>query len=141
MIYPPCGQILLRRAEGLKDRWKKVFKESKRPLEGSLSNLGKITFEVARSTTEKRFWNYLIDKYHCPGYRRVIGNQVKYLIYKKMPEYPSACWEDECPEVIGGRSPLILAFKSLSGTAVWDKANFFRILTVPKKYGYCLLCL
>ena len=29
--------------------------------------------------------------------------------YKKMPEYPSACWGDEWPGVIRGQSPLILA--------------------------------
>jgi len=66
-----------------KDRWKGVFKERKEPIEGSLSNLGKIRLEMVRSSTEKRFWNYLIDKYHYLGYRRVIGSQVKYLIYSQ----------------------------------------------------------
>jgi len=66
-----------------KDRWKDIFKERKEPIEESLSNLGKIRLQMVRSTTEKRFWNYLIDKYHYLGYRRVIGSQVKYLIYSQ----------------------------------------------------------
>jgi len=66
-----------------KDRWKGIFKERKEPIEGSLSNLGQIRLEMVTSSTEKRFWNYLIDKYHYLGYRRVIGSQVKYLIYSQ----------------------------------------------------------
>ena len=66
-----------------KDRWKEIFKERKEPIEESLSNLGQIRLEMVRSSTEKRFWNYLIDKYHYLGYRRVIGSQVKYLIYSQ----------------------------------------------------------
>ncbi|MFQ5868077.1 MAG: Druantia anti-phage system protein DruA [bacterium] len=66
-----------------KDRWKEIFKERKEPIEESLSNLGKVRLQMARSITEKRFWDYLIDKYHYLGYRRVIGNQVKYLIYSQ----------------------------------------------------------
>lgn len=36
---------------------------------------------MAEKSTEKRFWNYLIDKYHYLGYRLVIGNQAKYFLY------------------------------------------------------------
>lgn len=66
-----------------KDRWKGIFKERKEPIEVSLSNLEKIRLQIVRSSTEKRFWNYLLDKYHYLGYRRVIGSQVKYLIYSQ----------------------------------------------------------
>ena len=66
-----------------KDRWKGIFKERKEPIEGSLSNLEEIELQMVRSSTEKRFWDYLIDKYHYLGYRRVIGSQVKYLIYSQ----------------------------------------------------------
>ncbi len=66
-----------------KDRWKEIFKERKEPIEESLSNLGKIRLQMARSNSEKRFWNYLIDKYHYLGYRQAIGSQAKYLIYSQ----------------------------------------------------------
>jgi len=51
-----------------KDRWKGVFKEKGEVIEESLSNLEKIRLQMARRTTEKRFWDYLIDKYHYLGY-------------------------------------------------------------------------
>jgi len=54
-----------------KDRWKGVFKERKEPIEGSLSNLEEIRLQMTRSTTEKRFWDYLIDKYHYLGYGKL----------------------------------------------------------------------
>jgi len=66
-----------------KDKWKGIFKERKEPIEESLSNLEEIRLQMASRTTDKRFWNYLIDKYHYLGYRRVIGNQAKYLIYSQ----------------------------------------------------------
>jgi len=66
-----------------KDRWKGIFKERKEPIEGSLSNLQEITLQMATRTTEKRFWNYLIDKYHYLGYRKPIGKQIKYFLYSK----------------------------------------------------------
>ncbi len=66
-----------------KDRWKEIFKERKEPIEESLSNLGKIRLQMVRSSSEKRFWNYLIDKYHYLGYGKPIGKQIKYFIYSK----------------------------------------------------------
>jgi len=66
-----------------KDRWKEIFKERKEPIEESLSNLGKIRLQMAGSSTEKRFWDYLIDKYHYLGYGKPIGKQIKYFIYSK----------------------------------------------------------
>ena len=66
-----------------KDRWKGVFKERKEPIEGSLSNLEEIELQMVRSSTEKRFWNYLIDKYHYLGYGKPIGKQIKYFVYSK----------------------------------------------------------
>jgi len=65
------------------EKWKGIFKEKRKPIEASLSNLGKIELQVVEKSTEKRFWNYLIDKYHYLGYRRIIGNQAKYLIYSE----------------------------------------------------------
>ncbi len=66
-----------------KDRWKKVFKEKKKPIEESLSNLEKIRLRMARSATEKGFWDYLIDKYHYLGYGKPIGKQIKYFVYSQ----------------------------------------------------------
>jgi len=66
-----------------KDRWKEIFKERKEPIEGSLSNLEEIELQMVRSSTEKRFWNYLIDKYHYLGYGKPIGKQIKYFVYSK----------------------------------------------------------
>jgi hypothetical protein len=65
------------------EKWKGTFKEKRKPIEANLSNLGKIRLQLVGSSAEKRFWNYLIDKYHYLGYRRVIGNQAKYLIYSE----------------------------------------------------------
>ena len=66
-----------------KDRWKGIFKERKEPIEESLSNLEEIRLQMARSTTEKRFWDYLIDKYHYLDYGKPIGKQIKYFVYSK----------------------------------------------------------
>jgi len=66
-----------------KDRWKGIFKERKEPIEGSLSNLEEIRLRMVSRTTEKRFWDYLIDKYHYLGYRKPIGKQIKYFVYSK----------------------------------------------------------
>ena len=66
-----------------KDRWKGIFKERKEPIEESLSNLEEIRLQIASRTTEKRFWDYLIDKYHYLGYGKPIGKQIKYFVYSK----------------------------------------------------------
>jgi len=66
-----------------KDRWKGIFKERKEPIEESLSNLEKIRLQMASRTTEKRFWDYLIDKYHYLGYGKPIGKQIKYFVYSQ----------------------------------------------------------
>ena len=60
-----------------------IFKERREPTKGSLSNLGKVRLQIVRSSTEKRFWDYLIDKYHYLGYEKPIGKQIKYFIYSK----------------------------------------------------------
>ena len=52
---PPLRLNPLKKNRRPKDRWKKVFKESKRPIEVSLSNLGKIELQMVKSTTEKEF--------------------------------------------------------------------------------------
>jgi len=80
---PPVRLNPSKKSRRPKDKWKGIFKERKEPIEESLSNLEEIRLQMASRTTEKRFWNYLIDKYHYLGYRRVIGNQVKYLIYSE----------------------------------------------------------
>jgi hypothetical protein len=66
-----------------KDRWKEIFKEKKKPIKVSLSNLGKIRLQITGSSPEKRFWDYLIDKYHYLGYGKPIGKQIKYFVYSK----------------------------------------------------------
>lgn len=66
-----------------KDRWKGVFKEKREVIEERLSNLEKIRLQMARRTTEKRFWDYLIDKCHYLGYGKPIGKQIKYFVYSK----------------------------------------------------------
>lgn len=66
-----------------KDRWKGIFKERKEPIEESLSNLGEIRLQIAGSSPGKRFWDYLIDKYHYLGYGKPIGKQIKYFVYSK----------------------------------------------------------
>jgi len=55
-----------------KDRWKEIFKERKEPIEESLSNLGKVRLQIVRSSSEKRFWDYLIDKYHLCDVRSYV---------------------------------------------------------------------
>ncbi|MBA7468021.1 hypothetical protein ES707_03262 [subsurface metagenome] len=66
-----------------KDGWKGVFKEKREVIEESLSNLEEIRLQMASRTTEKRFWDYLIDKYHYLGYGKPIGKQIKYFVYSK----------------------------------------------------------
>lgn len=80
---PPVRLNPSKKSRRPKDRWKRFFKESKRPMEVSLSNLEQIRLQMVSNSTEKRFWDYLIDKYHYLGYRQVIGNQAKYLIYSQ----------------------------------------------------------
>ncbi len=42
-----------------KDRWKEIFKERKEPIEGSLSNLGKIKLQMAKNITEPMYSTYI----------------------------------------------------------------------------------
>lgn len=77
---PVSVRLKLRGNRGIRprERWKGIFREECRPIEGAL---GEITLTLANEGQERSLWEYLIDKYHYLGYRRAVGRSIKYLIY------------------------------------------------------------
>jgi len=56
------------------------FEVPLREITGSLKDMGRISFKLARDEKEERLWRYLIQTYHYLGYRRVVGRYLKYFI-------------------------------------------------------------
>ena len=66
-----------------RDKYRNVFSGENIPMKKDLPDLGEINLRVANKGSQRRLWEYLIDRYHYLGYRRPIGSSVKYLIYSQ----------------------------------------------------------
>jgi len=59
----------------------KIFGHEEAGLEGKLGEFGRAELELMKSRSEHGFWNMLIQRYHYLGYRCMVGQSLKYLIY------------------------------------------------------------
>jgi hypothetical protein len=59
------------------------------PIEGSLSGLGPLEIRLVRRCTGESLFNYLLDQYHYLGFRRPVGEHLKYLVFSG--QRPIAC--------------------------------------------------
>lgn len=66
--------------EQINDQFK-IFGHEEVPLKGKLGEFGSAELELMKSQQEHRFWNMLIHRYHYLGYRCMVGQSLKYMIY------------------------------------------------------------
>ena len=57
------------------------FSPPEKEITGSVGEMGRISFKLAKPGREEGLWRYLIQSYHYLGYRRVVGRYLKYFIY------------------------------------------------------------
>ena len=76
------------------------------PLSATLADLRPLEFRQVRRTTEERLVDHLLDEYHYLGYRRPVGEHLKYLVTTR--ERPIAClaWSS-APRHLGPRDRFI----------------------------------
>jgi hypothetical protein len=76
------------------------------PVEGTVSDLGTLTFRQVRRTDSEALFNSLIEQYHYLGYCQPVGEQLKYIVSAQ--EKPLAClaWSS-APRHIGDRDRFI----------------------------------
>ena len=51
-----------------------------RPVRGPLQQLGSLTFEQVRRSTQEALFNSLVEQYHYLGYEQPVGEHLKYLV-------------------------------------------------------------
>jgi hypothetical protein len=76
------------------------------PVEGTVSDLGTLTFRQVRRTDSEALFNSLIEQYHYLGYCQPVGEQLKYIVSAQ--DRPLAClaWSS-APRHIGDRDRFI----------------------------------
>ena len=76
------------------------------PVEGTVSDLGTLTFRQVRRTDSEALFNSLIEQYHYLGYCQPVGEQLMYIVYAQ--DRPLAClaWSS-APRHIGDRDRFI----------------------------------
>jgi hypothetical protein len=57
------------------------FVEPSKQILGNVEDFGVPVFKVVENTTDRKLWNFLIDRYHYKGCRIVVGRHLKYLLY------------------------------------------------------------
>lgn len=57
------------------------FSPPEKEITGSVGEMGRISFKLAKPGREEDLWRYLIQSYHYLGYRRVVGRYLKYFVY------------------------------------------------------------
>jgi len=57
------------------------FSPPEKEITGSLGEMGRISFKLAKPGREEDLWRYLVQSYHYLGYRRVVGRYLKYFVY------------------------------------------------------------
>ena len=79
-----CANPLAQRAKPATD-----FLLDERPILGPLRTLLPLTIHQVRRTAQERLFNGLLERYHCLGYTRAVGEHLKYLIHAQ--DRPVAC--------------------------------------------------
>lgn len=57
------------------------FVEPSKEILGNIQDFGAPLFKVVEDTTDRKLWNFLIERYHYKGCRIVVGRHLKYLLY------------------------------------------------------------
>lgn len=57
------------------------FQEPEKAISGDIRHVGAPIFKVVEELTQRKLWNYLIDRYHYKECRIVVGRHLKYLLY------------------------------------------------------------
>ena len=76
------------------------------PLECSLAELGPLEIRQVRRTPEEALFGRLLQTYHYLGYRRPVGEHVKYLIYGQGQPVACLAWSS-APRHLGPRDRFI----------------------------------
>lgn len=58
-----------------------LFKIDTTPIECSLDDLGTIQLKMVSHTSLEPLWDFLVREYHYLGYRRIIGQRLKYIVF------------------------------------------------------------
>lgn len=78
----------------------------RRPVRGSLSELGPLTFRQVRRTDEEPLFNHLIEAHHYLGYTHPVGENLKYLVYAGLRPVACFAW-GSAPRHLGPRDRFI----------------------------------
>ena len=62
---------------------------AKRELQGTVSDLPRITLKLVRRSHDETLWNYLVHRYHYQGYRIIVGAHIK--VMACADDVPVAC--------------------------------------------------
>src|ERR1039457_3497867 len=76
------------------------------PLECSLAELGPLEIRQVRRTPEEALFGRLLQTYHYLGYRRPVGEHVKYLVYGRGQPIACLAWSS-APRHLGPRDRFI----------------------------------
>jgi hypothetical protein len=76
------------------------------PLAGSLAELGPLEMRQVRRTPEEALFGRLLQTHHYLGYRRPVGEQVKYLVYGRGQPLACLAWSS-APRHLGPRDRFI----------------------------------
>jgi hypothetical protein len=76
------------------------------PLAGSLAELGPLEIRQVRRTPEEALFGRLLQTHHYLGYRRPVGEQVKYLVYGRGQPLACLAWSS-APRHLGPRDRFI----------------------------------
>lgn len=85
-------KLPLSRHNGLnhkRNRFVSVVLVDQTPMEGSLADYGPITLTMVRYTPRESIYNSLFHQYHYLGYRRIVGQHLKYMAF--LGNRPVAC--------------------------------------------------
>jgi hypothetical protein len=76
------------------------------PLEGSLASLGALEIRLVRRAEGEALFDYLLGRYHYLGYRRPVGEQLKYLVVAGARPIACLAWSS-APRQLNLRDQLV----------------------------------
>ena len=106
------------------------------PLEGDLAELGPLEIRQVRRTPEEALFGRLLQTYHYLGYRRPVGEHVKYLVYGQGQPIACLAWSS-APRHLGPRDRFIGWSASQRRANIHLLAYNPRFLILPKIPTYC----
>lgn len=78
---PPIERVKVEKARNVTRASSPIPQVQTDPLEGNLAEFQPFHFEVVSDEANHRLWNYVMREFHYLGYRMLVGQNLKYLVY------------------------------------------------------------